>query len=299
MFRDLERLRPDNARHLGCLGTRSRQRGCPRRRRDARAAVAAGREAIRLKPDDAEAHTNLGNVLSSQGKLDEAIAEYREAIRLKPDDAEAHYNLGIALQRPGQARRGDRRVPRGDPAQARRRRRPTTNLGIALNDQGKLDEADRRIPRGDPAQARLRRGPLQPRQRPDRCRASSTRPSPVPQPQGAAPGDASWLEQLAEALEARGLLREADDTFAAAVAASREAIRLKPETTTAHINLGHALQSQGKLDEAIAEYPRGAETRPEACPDIMDMDRAIRHLAQGRSGSSPTTPRPTTSSATT
>ena len=49
------------------------------------AAVAAGREAIRLKPDDAHAHSNLGNALKDQGKLDEAIAEYRTAIRLKPE----------------------------------------------------------------------------------------------------------------------------------------------------------------------------------------------------------------------
>ena len=32
-----------------------------------------------------------------QGKLEEAIAEYREAIRLKPDYADAHHNLGICL----------------------------------------------------------------------------------------------------------------------------------------------------------------------------------------------------------
>ena len=33
-----------------------------------------------------------------QGKLDEAIAEYREAIRLKPDDADAHRDLGTRLE---------------------------------------------------------------------------------------------------------------------------------------------------------------------------------------------------------
>ena len=43
------------------------------------------REAIRLKPDYAEAHNNLGIALMAQGKHDEAIVAYREAIRLKPD----------------------------------------------------------------------------------------------------------------------------------------------------------------------------------------------------------------------
>jgi tetratricopeptide (TPR) repeat protein len=33
----------------------------------------------------------------------EAIAEYRAALRLQPDYADAHYNLGVALaQQPGQ-----------------------------------------------------------------------------------------------------------------------------------------------------------------------------------------------------
>jgi tetratricopeptide (TPR) repeat protein len=46
------------------------------------------REVVRLKPDDAQAHHNLGDALQRIGQLGEAIAEYREAIRLKPDYAE-------------------------------------------------------------------------------------------------------------------------------------------------------------------------------------------------------------------
>ena len=42
-------------------------------------------------------HSNLGAALNSQRKLPEAIAELREAIRLKPDFAEAHLNLGGVL----------------------------------------------------------------------------------------------------------------------------------------------------------------------------------------------------------
>ena len=104
---------------------------------------------------------------ATRGSSTRPIAEYREAIRLKPDDAAAHNNLGNALQRPGEARRGDRRIPRGDPAQARRRRGPLQPRHRPAG-PGEARRGDRRVPRGDPAQARRRRGPLQPRQRPER-----------------------------------------------------------------------------------------------------------------------------------
>src|SRR5262249_5087763 len=39
--------------------------------------------------------------LDDKGQLDEAVAEYRQAIRLKPDYAEAHCNLGIVLRQQG------------------------------------------------------------------------------------------------------------------------------------------------------------------------------------------------------
>jgi tetratricopeptide (TPR) repeat protein len=54
-----------------------------------------------LKPNYADAHSNLGVALASQGKLDEAIAQYTEALRLDPDHARAHGNLGLALEAQG------------------------------------------------------------------------------------------------------------------------------------------------------------------------------------------------------
>ena len=56
---------------------------------------------MRLRPDHAEAHHNLGAALYSKGEVDGAIVEIREALRLKPDLAEAHYGLGMALELKG------------------------------------------------------------------------------------------------------------------------------------------------------------------------------------------------------
>ena len=47
-----------------------------------------------IKPEFAEAHNNLGNVLKDLGQLDAAIKCYEKAIAIKPDYAEAHSNLG-------------------------------------------------------------------------------------------------------------------------------------------------------------------------------------------------------------
>jgi tetratricopeptide (TPR) repeat protein len=61
-------------------------------------AEAEAREAVRLRPDDATAHWNLGNVLRWQGKHEESVHELREAIRLKPDDGRFHGGLAVSLR---------------------------------------------------------------------------------------------------------------------------------------------------------------------------------------------------------
>jgi tetratricopeptide (TPR) repeat protein len=53
-------------------------------------------EAIRLKPDYADAFNNRGNARYDKGDLEGALQDYTEAIRLKPDYALAFNNRGIA-----------------------------------------------------------------------------------------------------------------------------------------------------------------------------------------------------------
>jgi len=60
--------------------------------------LASYQKALAIKPDFANAHSNLGNVLRELGRLDEAVANYNKAIAIKPDLAEIHNNLGNALQ---------------------------------------------------------------------------------------------------------------------------------------------------------------------------------------------------------
>ena len=60
-------------------------------------AVLAYRQAIGIKPDYAEGHSNLGVALADQGKHDEAIAALSQATCIEPNLAEAFSNLLLCL----------------------------------------------------------------------------------------------------------------------------------------------------------------------------------------------------------
>ena len=50
--------------------------------------------AVRLRPDDDEAHSVLGGIYIRQNRLDEARIEFEAVLRLKPDDYQAYGGLG-------------------------------------------------------------------------------------------------------------------------------------------------------------------------------------------------------------
>ena len=58
-------------------------------------------QALRIKPDLAEAHYNLGMAFAQLGRMQEAMEHWEQALRIKPNFAEAHYNLGAALGQAG------------------------------------------------------------------------------------------------------------------------------------------------------------------------------------------------------
>ncbi len=58
-------------------------------------AIDTYKQAVRINPDDAEAHYNLGVAYGDSGMYKEAIEEYKQAIRINPDYAEAHHDLGV------------------------------------------------------------------------------------------------------------------------------------------------------------------------------------------------------------
>ena len=57
------------------------------------------KEAIKLDPDNPDAHRNLGTVYMEQGKWEEAAAAYEQAIELAPDFGEAYGDIAGAYSR--------------------------------------------------------------------------------------------------------------------------------------------------------------------------------------------------------
>ena len=99
-----------------------------------------------LSPILPEAHDNLGDALATQGKLDEAIAQYSEALRIKPDYAEAHNNLGMRWPGKASSMRRSPIIPRrsgSSPDYAGAH----NNLGNALAGKGSSTKRSRSIPR--------------------------------------------------------------------------------------------------------------------------------------------------------
>ena len=62
------------------------------------AAVESFRTALAIKPDLAWAHCNLGNALHAQRMFDAAIESYRRALAIDPGIAEAHLPMYKRLQ---------------------------------------------------------------------------------------------------------------------------------------------------------------------------------------------------------
>jgi tetratricopeptide (TPR) repeat protein len=103
-------------------------------------AAAEFQESLKLNPESAPAHYNLGLALVMQRKFDEAAAAFQEAVRLVADYADAHNNLGALFHFAGQLDEAARHYRlaaslRPDNAEAE------NNLARLLTQQGRQDEA--------------------------------------------------------------------------------------------------------------------------------------------------------------
>jgi Flp pilus assembly protein TadD len=210
---------------------------------------------LQVNPDYAEPHNNLGNVLLAQGKFDEALKQYLEAEKIEPDYPDIQYNLGNMFLSAGNFddavshyRRALQLRPRDAEAHYK--------LGKAFQSQGRYDEAMSQFYEAL-------------RHRPDYAEAHKEIADLLSslgnldlavthyyQALHTEPNNADILNNLGIALGTQNKFNEAIKHF-------RKVLELKPDNAEAYNNLGIALEQTGGFDEAIDCYRKAMQLKPD------------------------------------
>ena len=229
-------------------------------------------EAVRLKPDLAEAHFDLGNLLKQTGRLDEAVGHYHEAIRLMPNLALAHYNLANTLSQMG--RLDEANVSFAEAIRlAPNYALAHSSLGRLLLMMGRPEEALREAQtavRLQPDLAVVRydlAGVLQSQGRFDEALAQYNEALRL------RPDEAEIHNDMASALQQMGRFDEARAHY-------QEATRLSPDVAMVHSGLGSLLQVMGRLDEAARECETAVRLQPDLAVARYDLGNVRQQ--QGR-----------------
>jgi tetratricopeptide (TPR) repeat protein len=131
---DLERavqLRPDFAEAWSDLGT------VRRNVLDETGALSAFERAVRIDPKNGKSQFRLGSEYLHSGKPHEAVEHLREALRLDPEDRATLYNLQMALRADGQGEEAKRVEDRmGELLRQRNRASQTAIQAVKLNNAG-------------------------------------------------------------------------------------------------------------------------------------------------------------------
>ena len=226
------RLKPDYAEAYSNRGNEKNTLG---RHEDA---IADCNQAVRLKPDLAEAYNNRGNAKSDLGHHEDAIADYNQAVRLKPDLAEAYNNRGTAKDE-------------------------LNRYEAAITD---YDEAIRLEP--DYAEAYFNRGNA----KGDLGRHED------------AIADYSQAIRLkldfAEAYINRGFAKRKLGQHENAITDYDEAIRLKPNYAEAYVLRGNAKRKLGQIDESRRDFEKARDLARKAGNDslVALVEQRLREL---------------------
>jgi tetratricopeptide (TPR) repeat protein len=230
--------------------------------------------AIRINPDYAEAHNNLGAALAQiPARLPEAISHYEAAIRINPGNVEAHDNLGKALATiPGRLPEAIAQYEtalRIDPDHAETH----CNLGMALATvPGRLAEAIAEYE----AAVRIK---------PDYAEAHNnlgiilaTIPGRLPEAISEYEAALQIRPDLAQAHNNLGIILAAiPGRLPEAISHYDAALKINPGSVAAHYNLGNALLEQGHYDAACEQFKAALQIKP-GDPSILRCLETAQNL---------------------
>ena len=179
------------------------------------------RAALRSKPDDPATLNSLGTVLQAMERYDEAVTQYLEALRVKPDYASAHYNLGnllLATQNPAEAVPHFQAVLRANPDDANAHSNLATAFSMLGDDAQAIEHFRQAI-----------------RLNPDHPFAHYN---------------------LGSILAKQGKLKEAVEQY-------EQAVRITPDDPDAHNELGKLYIAQGFRAKAISQFEQALKFNPQ------------------------------------
>jgi tetratricopeptide (TPR) repeat protein len=239
------------------------------------------------------AHTNLAETLSQSGRFAEAIAECEKALKIKPDLAAAHNNLGSALQQNTQsgdgARGQDRAVDEAiehfrkalqikpDFTQAR------SNLGNTLLQKGQVDEAIAQFQKTLEMEPNYAEGEFSLGKAFLQKREVNEAIAHYQKALEINPDYAKAQYYLGNAFVAEG-------KYSQSIAAYEAAVRIRPDYFEAHRNMGRVLATIGKTNEALKEFDEALRINGNSAEvhftlgsllrQMGHREEAIAHLAE-------------------
>ena len=235
-FQEAIRLKPDCADAYNNLGNAYSK--IPGRSADA---IVALEQALRFYPNMPEALSNLGWVLANvPGRLNEGIAHLQTALQLRPDFYRTENSLGLALEKiPGrrdEALTHFETALEYDPNYVDAR----INLGNALVATGRFPEAMEQFER-----ARVLK-----------------------------PSDPVVYYNLGLALASAGKPGEAAPAF-------ERSLQLRADNAGAENNLGNVLGQLGRESEAMAHYRKALQIDPSSAETHFNLALALRGVGDG------------------
>jgi tetratricopeptide (TPR) repeat protein len=260
------RIKPDFADAYNNLGTALYQTG------QFEEAIKQYQQALQLKPDYADAYNNLGTALRQTGKFEEAIEQYQQALRLTPDYAAAHCNLGNVLLQEGKISDAI-----GHYEQALRSKPDYAdahyNLANVLLQEGKISDAIGHYEQAlrskpDYAEAHYNLG----------CALAGL--GKVQEAMGhweqalrSMPDCAELHYSLGVTLEQAGRVTEARGHY-------EQALRSKPDYAEAHYRLGAALGQAGRIPEAMEHLQQAVRINPDFAEAHYNLGVALEKLGR-------------------
>lgn len=235
-------------------------------------AVSAYQEGVRMEPQSAQAHYDLGTALFATQQLATAGEEFRLAVHYKPDMKMAHSSLGAVLMDLGKTANAEaefREALRLDPKLAPAQ----VGLGMICANKGDLEGSEKLLrqaiandPNYGPAHVNL--GLVLARR----------------QKFGPAEAEVDLAVKLAPqdpaSLAAAGRVKARMGKNPEGVALLRRAVALAPQSPVMHLGLGMVLAESYDLTGALAENNEALRLAPESAQAHLNRGRVLLDLGR-------------------